>query len=108
MCWSNTSRARGTSAGWATHVPSCPLFTSRSLSARTLARAASFAFESPRMGICAALSRVRAGKLREVKSGHDGTWVAHPALVPLARDVFDEWMTGKNQIDRKHDDVRVD
>jgi len=55
----------------------------------------------------AALAKVRADKLREVKSGHDGTWVAHPALVPLAREVFDQHMPGKNQIDRKRDDVTV-
>jgi malate synthase len=45
-----------------------------------------------------ALERVRADKLREVKLGHDGTWVAHPALVPLAREVFDAHMPGPNQI----------
>jgi len=54
-----------------------------------------------------ALDKVRADKLREVKNGHDGTWVAHPALVPLARAVFDEHMAGPNQIDRQRDDVRV-
>jgi malate synthase len=53
----------------------------------------------------AALSKVRADKLREVKSGHDGTWVAHPALVPLAREVFDQHMPGKNQIHRNREDV---
>ncbi|GMH70538.1 hypothetical protein TrRE_jg1093, partial [Triparma retinervis] len=37
-------------------------------------------------------------KLREVQAGHDGTWVAHPALVGIARDVFDEHMKTKNQI----------
>jgi malate synthase len=45
-----------------------------------------------------ALNRVREDKLREVKAGHDGTWVAHPGLVPVARAVFDEHMPGKNQI----------
>jgi malate synthase len=49
----------------------------------------------------AALSRVRQDKLREVWAGHDGTWVAHPALVPLARGVFDTYMPGPNQIARK-------
>jgi malate synthase A len=48
----------------------------------------------------AALERVRADKLREVTAGHDGTWVAHPALVPVARAVFDAHMTGPNQIER--------
>jgi malate synthase len=49
----------------------------------------------------AALARVRADKLREVKAGHDGTWVAHPALVAVAKEVFDEHMPGKNQIGRE-------
>ncbi|WP_438021623.1 malate synthase A [Sorangium sp. So ce315] len=55
----------------------------------------------------AALEKVRADKLREVKDGHDGTWVAHPGLVPLAREVFDAHMSGPNQIERKREDVRV-
>ena len=46
----------------------------------------------------AAMERVRQDKLREVKAGHDGTWVAHPGLVPVAREVFDLWMPGPNQI----------
>ncbi|WP_263366541.1 malate synthase A [Edaphobacter bradus] len=45
-----------------------------------------------------AMERVRQDKLREVRAGHDGTWVAHPGLVPIARAVFDEYMKGKNQI----------
>ena len=45
-----------------------------------------------------AMQRVREDKLREVRAGHDGTWVAHPGLVPVARAVFDEYMPGKNQI----------
>ena len=49
----------------------------------------------------AAMERVRKDKLREVKAGHDGTWVAHPGLVPLAMQVFDEWMPGPNQLARK-------
>jgi malate synthase len=55
----------------------------------------------------AALEKVRADKLREVKDGHDGTWVAHPALVPIAREVFDTHMPDSNQIGRKREDVRV-
>jgi malate synthase len=54
-----------------------------------------------------ALDRVRADKLREVTDGHDGTWVAHPGLVPIAREVFDAHLTAPNQIDRLRDDVRV-
>ena len=45
----------------------------------------------------AAMTRVHADKLREVTAGHDGTWVAHPALIPLARGVFDEHMPCKHQ-----------
>jgi len=55
----------------------------------------------------AALAKVRADKLREVKDGHDGTWVAHPALVLLAREVFDAHMKGPNQIERKRPDVEA-
>ncbi len=54
-----------------------------------------------------ALEKVRQDKLREVRQGHDGTWVAHPALVPLAREIFDAHMPGPNQIERRRDDVRV-
>ena len=46
----------------------------------------------------AAFAKVRADKLREVKAGHDGTWVAHPGMVALAKEVFDQHMPGKNQI----------
>ena len=45
-----------------------------------------------------ALERVRQDKLREVKAGHDGTWVAHPGLVPVAKEVFDAHMQGPNQL----------
>jgi malate synthase len=43
-------------------------------------------------------AKVRADKLREVKNGHDGTWVAHPALVPVAMEVFNEHMPTPNQL----------
>ena len=56
----------------------------------------------------AALARVRSDKLREVTAGHDGTWVAHPALIPLAREVFDARMPGPNQVHVSRDDVQVD
>ena len=49
----------------------------------------------------AALTRVREDKLREVWAGHDGTWVAHPGLVPLAKRVFDTYMPFPNQLDRR-------
>ena len=55
----------------------------------------------------AALDKVSADKLREVKNGHDGTWVAHPALVPVALAVFDAHMPGKNQLDTMREDVSV-
>ena len=55
----------------------------------------------------AALAKVREDKLREVQAGHDGTWVAHPGLVSIARDVFDAHMPKKNQIDRTRDDIRI-
>ena len=48
-----------------------------------------------------ALDKVRQDKLREVKAGHDGTWVAHPGLVPVAKAVFDEYMKTPNQIRRE-------
>jgi malate synthase len=46
-----------------------------------------------------AFARVRADKEREAGDGHDGTWVAHPALVPVALEVFDRMMPGPNQLD---------
>ncbi|MDE3059503.1 MAG: malate synthase A [Pseudomonadota bacterium] len=55
-----------------------------------------------------ALSMVRADKEREAGDGHDGTWVAHPALVPVAMEVFDRLMPGKNQLDRQLFDVHVE
>jgi len=55
----------------------------------------------------AALAKVRADKLREVTSGHDGTWVAHPALIPLARQIFDERMPTANQHGVRREEVLV-
>lgn len=55
----------------------------------------------------AALEKVRQDKLREVENGHDGTWVAHPALVAVAMEVFDKYMPGANQISNKRKDVTV-
>jgi malate synthase len=54
-----------------------------------------------------AMEKVRQDKLREVKAGHDGTWVAHPGLISLAKDIFDEHMPGLNQIDNKGEDVNI-
>ena len=55
----------------------------------------------------AALAKVRADKEREAGDGHDGTWVAHPALVPVAMEVFDRLMPAANQLHRLRDDVTV-
>jgi malate synthase len=54
-----------------------------------------------------ALSKVRADKHREANDGHDGTWVAHPGLVQLAKKEFDAVMPASNQIERRRDDVEV-
>jgi len=54
-----------------------------------------------------ALAKVRADKQREAGDGHDGTWVAHPGLVPIALEAFDAVMTGPNQIHIKREDVHV-
>ncbi|MEO6209942.1 MAG: malate synthase A [Gemmatimonadaceae bacterium] len=58
-------------------------------------------------GNAAALERVRADKVREATDGHDGTWVAHPALVSVAREAFAAHMTGDNQLGRLREDVHV-
>jgi malate synthase len=55
----------------------------------------------------AALEKVRADKEREAGDGHDGTWVAHPGLVPVARAIFDAAMPGPNQIQKLRLDVHV-
>ncbi|MBV8654212.1 MAG: malate synthase A [Alphaproteobacteria bacterium] len=55
----------------------------------------------------AAMAKVRADKEREATEGHDGTWVAHPGLVGIAKEVFDKAMPGPNQIARKRQDVHV-
>jgi malate synthase len=55
----------------------------------------------------AAMAKVRADKLREVRAGHDGTWVAHPGLVPIAKEIFDQHMPRPHQIDRKREEVDV-
>jgi len=54
-----------------------------------------------------ALAQVRADKEREAGDGHDGTWVAHPGLVGVAKEVFDHYMPTPNQIDRLREDVQV-
>lgn len=54
-----------------------------------------------------AMNKVRQDKEREARDGHDGTWVAHPALVPVALDIFNDIMPSSNQIDRKREDITV-
>lgn len=54
-----------------------------------------------------ALGKVVQDKEREVSDGHDGTWVAHPGLVPVAQEIFDKGMTGPHQIHRTLDELRV-
>ena len=54
-----------------------------------------------------AIDKVRADKSLEVKNGHDGTWVAHPGLVAVAMEIFDEHMPTKNQVFNKREDVQV-
>jgi malate synthase len=55
----------------------------------------------------AALEKVRADKVREATDGCDGTWVAHPGLVPVAKAVFDQHMPTPNQVHRKRNDVAI-
>jgi len=55
----------------------------------------------------AAMARVHADKKREATDGFDGTWVAHPGLVPIAKAEFDAVMPAPNQISRRRDDVNV-
>ncbi len=54
-----------------------------------------------------AMTKVRQDKEREAGDGHDGTWVAHPGLVPVAKEAFDKSMPHPNQIARKRQDVHV-
>jgi malate synthase len=55
----------------------------------------------------AAMEKVRADKVREATDGCDGTWVAHPGLVGMAREIFDQHMPGPNQVQRQRNDVKV-
>jgi malate synthase len=54
-----------------------------------------------------ALDKVCADKLREVMDGHDGTWVAHPGLISVAKEIFNLHMHEANQIDRKRTDINI-
>ena len=55
----------------------------------------------------AALAKVRADKEREATDGCDGTWVAHPGLVGIAKEIFDRHMPGPNQVSRQRPDVQI-
>jgi len=55
----------------------------------------------------AAFAKVRADKEREANNGHDGTWVAHPDLVPVAMEVFDRVMPAANQLGKLREDVSI-
>ena len=54
-----------------------------------------------------AMEGVRVDKIREVRAGHDGTWVAHPALAKIANDIFNEYMPTPNQIFQRREDVKI-
>lgn len=54
-----------------------------------------------------AIEKVRQDKLREVKAGHDGTWVAHPGLIPIAMDAFNQNMKGANQLNVARSEVQI-
>lgn len=54
-----------------------------------------------------ALEKVRLDKEREAKAGHDGTWVAHPGLIPIALEAFEPYMKNRNQINVLREDIKV-
>ena len=54
-----------------------------------------------------AMEGVYADKLREVRAGHDGTWVAHPALASIASEVFNKHMPTPNQLFKRREDVHI-
>jgi malate synthase len=69
--------------------------------------AAQIPIKNDRAANDAAIEKVRQDKIREATDGCDGTWVAHPGLVEVAKSVFDQYMPTPNQIHRKRDDVEV-
>src|SRR5699024_7237402 len=70
--------------------------------------AAQIPVKSDEKANAAAIEKVREDKEREAGDGHDGTWVAHPGLIPLAMEIFDEQLGDKpNQLDRLREDVSV-
>ena len=54
-----------------------------------------------------AIEKVRKDKEREALNGHDGTWVAHPGLIPVAMEIFEKHLPGLNQIDKVHDGLEI-
>lgn len=69
--------------------------------------AAQIPIKNDEVANAAALAKVKADKEREAQNGHDGTWVAHPGLVSIAKEVFDKYMPTPNQIANKRLDVEV-
>ncbi|PKL96227.1 MAG: malate synthase A [Gammaproteobacteria bacterium HGW-Gammaproteobacteria-8] len=69
--------------------------------------AAQIPIKGDREANAAAIEKVRADKKREAAEGHDGTWVAHPGLIPVALEIFDEYLHGANQLRRYRRDVQV-
>jgi malate synthase len=69
--------------------------------------AAQIPIKNDALANAAALAKVRADKEREAGDGHDGTWVAHPALVGVATEVFDSWMPGPNRLERQPKDLNI-
>ncbi len=55
----------------------------------------------------AAIEKVRKDKEREALNGHDGTWVAHPGLIPVAMEIFEKHLSGLNQINKVHDGLEI-
>ena len=49
-----------------------------------------------------AMNKVKADKVREVTYGHDGTWIAHPLINKIAKEIFDKHMLGPNQVGRAY------
>ncbi len=69
--------------------------------------AAQIPVKSDEKANAAAFAKVKADKEREAGDGNDGTWVAHPGLVPVAKEVFDRMMPADNQLERRREDVNV-
>ena len=89
-----------------------PLSPSPSASATRSLLLWSYCAYTPQAASCSLLTpagvlQVKTDKQREVDNGHDGTWVAHPALVTLALEIFNASMPSANQIPKSRSDVQV-